>query len=250
MIDIHSHIIPGIDDGPATLGQSKGLLQAAIAQGTTFMMSTSHITPGVYPNSPEKIRSHFDKLMSELGPIKDKIQLACSAEVRVGQEMISLVEKDEIPWLGELEGNKVILLELPHTHVPLEAKNIIRWLVTRGICPLIAHPERNAEIMRVHKRAHELANLGCLFQVTASSLYGGAGPHAHRSAERLAKEGLIYVIASDAHNTDYRPPGIEAGFRAAERLVGSSKASDMVFAHPWSITQKHFQHVQSPDVVV
>lgn len=250
MIDIHSHIIPGIDDGPATLAQSKSLLRAAIAQGTTFMMSTSHITPGVYPNSPQKIKAHFDKMMSELGDLKDEIQLACSAEVRVGHEMVQLVERDEIPWLGELEGNKVILLELPHTHVPIEAKNIIRWLVTRGIRPLIAHPERNAEIMRFHRRSHELADLGCLFQVTAASLYGASGPHSNRAADKLAKDDLIYVIASDAHNTEYRPPGIEAGFRAAERLVGSSKASDMVFEHPWLITQSHFSHVESPDVVV
>lgn len=250
MIDIHSHIIPGIDDGPATLVQSKELLRAAIAQGTTFMMATSHITPGVYPNSPQKIRAHFDKLLTELGDLKDQIQLGCAAEVRVGHEMVSLVERDEIPWLGELEGNKVILLELPHTHVPLEAKNIIRWLVTRGIRPLIAHPERNAEIMRVHRRSYELADLGCLFQVTAASLYGASGPHALRSAERLAKDNLIYVIASDAHNTDYRPPMLEAGFRAAERLVGSARAADMVMEHPWLITQKHFAHVQSPDVVI
>lgn len=250
MIDIHSHIIPGIDDGPATLAQSKNLLRAAIAQGTTFMMSTSHITPGVYPNSPQKIKAHFNKLISELGDLKDQIQLGCSAEVRVGSEMIPLVERDEIPWLGELEGNKVILLELPHTHVPIEAKNIIRWLVTRGIRPLIAHPERNAEIMRFHRRSHELADLGCLFQVTAASLYGGSGPHSNRAAEKLAKDDLIFVIASDAHNTEYRPPGIEAGFRAAERLVGSSKAADMVFEHPWLITKSHFSHVESPDVVV
>ncbi len=250
MIDIHSHIIPGIDDGPATLAQSKSLLQAAIAQGTTFMMSTSHMTPGVYPNSPQKIRTHFEKLMANLGDIKDQIQLACSAEVRVGPEMIPLVERNEIPWLGELDGNKVILLELPHTHVPLEAKNIIRWLITRGIRPLIAHPERNAEIMRVHRRSHELADLGCLFQVTSASLYGASGPHSNRSADRLAKDGLIYVIASDAHNTDYRPPGIEAGYRAVERIVGASKAADMVFEHPWLITQSHFSHVESPDVVV
>lgn len=250
MIDIHSHIIPGIDDGPATLVQSKNLLRAAIAQGTTFMMSTSHITPGVYPNSPQKIKAHFNKLLSELGDLKDQIQLGCSAEVRVGPEMIPQVERDEIPWLGELEGNKVILLELPHTHVPIEAKNIIRWLVTRGIRPLIAHPERNAEIMRVHRRSHELADLGCLFQVTAASLYGGSGPHSNRAAEKLAKDDLIYVIASDAHNTEYRPPGLEAGLRAAERLVGSSKAADMVFEHPWLITKSHFSHVESPDVVV
>ncbi len=250
MIDIHSHIIPGIDDGPANLAQSKALLRAAIAQGTTFMMATSHITPGVYPNSPKKIKAHFDKLMVDLGDITDQIQLGCSAEVRVGPEMVPLVERDEIPWLGELAGHKVILLELPHTHVPLEAKNIIRWLVTRGILPLIAHPERNAEIMRVHRRAHELADLGCLFQVTACSLYGASGPHAHRAAERLAKDNLIYLIASDAHNTEYRPPGLEAGYRAVERLLGPSKAADMVFEHPWLITQKHFSSVESPDVVV
>lgn len=250
MIDIHSHIIPAIDDGPATLAQAKQLLRAAVAQGTTFMMSTSHMTPGVYPNSPQKIRTHFDRMLAQLGELRDQIQLACAAEVRVGPEMIPLVERDEIPWLGELEGNKVILLELPHTHVPIEAKNIIRWLVTRGIRPLIAHPERNAEIMRFHRRGHELADLGCLFQVTAASLYGGSGPHANRSAERFAKDGLIYVIASDAHNTEYRPPGIGAGLRAAERLVGASRAADMVYEHPWLITKSHFAHVRSPDVVV
>jgi len=213
------------------------------------MMSTSHITPGVYPNSPQKIRQHFDKLVENLGDLADEIELGCSAEIRVGQEMVDIVEQGEAPWLGEHDGNKVLLFELPHTHIPIDAKNIIRWLVTKGIRPLVAHPERNAEIMRVHRRAHELADLGCIFQVTAASLHGGSGVHSKRSAEKLAKDNLIHVIASDAHNTEFRPPGLKAGLRAMEELVGTSKASDAVFENPWKIAQMHFAHIESPDVV-
>ncbi|MEM6987818.1 MAG: CpsB/CapC family capsule biosynthesis tyrosine phosphatase [Pseudomonadota bacterium] len=239
MIDIHAHIIPGIDDGPANLDEARDLVCAAAAAGTTHVVATPHMVPGQYPNTLMSIVTAFAKCKYALETASG-LQLAAAAEVRVGADTVELVESNKLPYLGQHGGQPVALLEFPHTGVPIEARNVIRWLVTRGIVPLIAHPERNVEIMQNYQRLTELADLGCLFQLTAASMAGDFGPSAQLTGKRMVRDGLVHVLASDMHHARYRPPALGPGGRVVEKMVGSSAVSEMVFDNPWRITASLF----------
>ncbi len=240
MIDLHAHILPGIDDGPSTLGEARDLLKAAATAGTTHIVATPHMNPAQFPNTQAGICQVFNATRVELEQASG-IRLAVSAEVRVGLDTVELVERDEIPWLGEYDGQPVMLVEFPHTHLPTEAVNVVRWLVTRGIVPLIAHPERNREIMNNYKRLRELADLGCLFQLTAAAMVGGFGPIAQQVGRRMVEDKLVYALASDTHNTRFRPPALGPGGRVIEKMIGSSRVSDLVFDNPWRIVAPLFE---------
>lgn len=239
MIDIHAHIIPGIDDGPADIDEAQSLVQAAAAAGTTHIVATPHMNPAQYPNTLTSIAKAFARCKRVLEGCAD-IQLAVSAEVRVGADTVELVERGELPWIGRYEGNPVALIEFPHTGIPIEASNVVRWLVTRGVVPLIAHPERNREIMQNYRRLTELADLGCLFQLTSASMVGGFGPMAQKTGERMVRDGMVFLLASDMHNTRFRPPALGPGGRVVEKMIGSSAVSDLVFDNPWRIVSSLF----------
>jgi protein-tyrosine phosphatase len=139
-----------------------------------------------------------------------------------------------------MEGGKILLLEIPHTSVPAGALQLIRWLRANSIRPLIAHPERNQEIIRHPEKIRPLASQGALFQLTAGSLTGAFGSKSRRSAQELLQAGLGHVIASDAHNLGRRSPELLAGMQAAAGIVGESKAGDMVDATPRQLTAALF----------
>ncbi len=239
MIDLHAHIIPGIDDGPASLDEARELVVAAAAAGTTHIVATPHMNPGQFPNTADGIRQAFDGCRAALEQASG-IRLAVAAEVRVGLDTVELVERDAIPWLGEYLEQPVMLVEFPHTHLPTEACNVVRWLVTRGIVPMIAHPERNREIMQNYQRLRELADLGCLFQLTASAMVGGFGPVAQQVGRKMVEDNLVFALASDMHNTRFRPPALGPGGRVIEKIVGSSRVADLVFDNPWKIVSPLF----------
>lgn len=239
MIDIHAHIIPGIDDGPADLEEAKALVRLAAAAGTTHIVATPHMVPGQYPNTRQSIITAFAKCKYALEQASG-VRLAAAAEVRIGIDTVELVERDALPWAGYLDGNPVALIEFPHHSVSIESRNVLRWLVTRGIVPLIAHPERNLEIMQSYHRLTELADLGSLFQLTSASMVGGFGPAAQRTGKRMVKDNLVHVLASDMHNMHHRPPALGPGGRVVEEMVGSSAVSEMVFENPWRIAASLF----------
>ncbi|MEM9605415.1 MAG: CpsB/CapC family capsule biosynthesis tyrosine phosphatase [Pseudomonadota bacterium] len=239
MIDIHAHVIPGIDDGPADLDEARDLVRAAVAAGTTHIVATPHMVPDQYPNTRTSIVSAFAKCKYTLESASG-VRLAAAAEVRVGVDTVDLVEREQLPWIGHYDGRPVALLEFPHAAVPIESRNVIRWLVTRGVVPLIAHPERNLEIMQSYHRVTELADLGCLFQLTAASMSGGFGPGAQKTGARMVRDGLVHVLASDMHNTRYRPPALGPGGRVVEKMIGSSAVADLVYDNPWNIAASLF----------
>jgi len=119
-------------------------------------------------------------------------------------------------------------------------------MLTKGIVPIISHPERNMEIGKKPKRYYEMVRMGCLGQVTAMSLTGEFGPGVKRSAEKLLAKGLIHIIASDAHSPDRRPPILSAGVKAAEKIVGKEEARKMVTEYPKAVIEGRKPDVQEP----
>ncbi|MFV8782789.1 tyrosine-protein phosphatase [Microbulbifer sp. SA54] len=240
MIDLHSHIIPKIDDGPKDRDQSLEILKAAVDDGITHIVATPHIHPGRYPNTLNSITSAFGSFLEFLKTSEIEIQLALAAEVRITDELVDLALQEELPMLGFWYGDPVVLLEMPHSHIPPGVDQLLGWLTKRNIRPMVAHPERNKDIIRDIGNIDVLVKTGCLFQVTAGALTGQFGIPAQMRGEQLLKRGLVTVLASDTHHAIRRPPNLSAGRIAAEALIGETAAWKLVLDNPAEIVKDRF----------
>lgn len=240
MIDIHCHLLPGIDDGPDTLEQALELAQLAADNGITHAVVTPHIHPGRWENSRQIIEEHWARFKEAVAEAAIPLQLGFAAEVRLSPEVLQMVANEQIPFHGEVDGYQILLLELPHSHVPPGSDNLTRWLLDRKIRPMIAHPERNKGIMRNLDQLEPFVEQGCFFQVTAGAAAGLFGDPARETAEAILKQGCVTVLASDAHNINHRPPRLDHGRDAAAAILGEEAANALVTTAPMSIVSKQF----------
>lgn len=238
MIDLHCHLLPGIDDGPETLDQAIALAVHAVKSGITHAVVTPHVHIGRYQNDLPSIGRDLAKFQGELDSLKIPLKLGLGGEVRLGAEIIDLVAESRIPFLGERDGYRIMLLEFPHGHIPVGADKFVAWLLKSRIRPLIAHPERNKEIMDDVNKLTPFVTMGCMLQVTAGSVEGRFGEHARERAVDLLRRGWVSVLASDAHNMEHRPPELEPGRRAAAEIVGEQDSWKLVRETPLSILGK------------
>src|SRR4051812_35855332 len=148
MIDLHCHLLPGIDDGPATLEEALAMARLAVANGISEARVTPHVHVGRWDNDLAGIEKAVAAHRTALADAGIALKLGFAAEVRLAYDVVPLIEAGRVPFLGEWDGLKVMLLELPHSHVPVGSDSFVAWLLNRGIRPMIAHPERNKDIMR------------------------------------------------------------------------------------------------------
>lgn len=235
MIDLHCHLLPGIDDGPATIEESLALAKLAIANGITGAVVTPHIHIGRYDNTLHSIGVAFQRFKAELERQSIPLQLGMAAEVRIGFEMFQLVSNGQLPFLGVLDNNKVLLVEFPHSHIPPGSDKLMVWLLDQGICPMIAHPERNKTIIREPQRIVPFVEMGCHLQVTAGSVAGDFGQFAQECAFQMLQNRWVTILASDAHNIKSRPPALEPGRAAAAKIVGEGASWRLVQDTPSQI---------------
>ncbi|MDQ6970765.1 MAG: CpsB/CapC family capsule biosynthesis tyrosine phosphatase [Mariprofundus sp.] len=235
MIDIHCHLLPGIDDGAKDMPQALDLAAHAVAHGITHMVLTPHIQPGMYNNDHQSIQQVFELFRQAVQAQDIDLQLAMAAEVRICPEILPMIAAGEIPLFVSADGKKTILLEFPHSHLLPGSDNMIAWLRKQGIDCLIAHPERNKEVMGNIDKLLPFLNMGCKLQVTAASVAGSFGEQSRLVALDLLERGWVSVLASDAHSLRRRPPELEAGRKAAEAVIGLKSANDLVVAEPQAI---------------
>src|SRR5258708_15303818 len=141
MIDLHCHFLPGIDDGAQTLADGIALAQAAVADGITYSVMTPHIDPGRYQNTRSTIETAFRDFRLALRKARVPLHIGMAAEVRLSPDIVALLSQNELAFLGELDGHRIMLLEFPHSHIPPGADKLIERLLKERIKPLIAHPE-------------------------------------------------------------------------------------------------------------
>ncbi len=237
MIDIHCHLLPGIDDGPETLEEALEMARIAVANGIELAHVTPHLHPGRWENDLAKITAAVETHRAALAAAGIPLELGFAAEVRLDYEILPLVEAGRVPFLGTLEGYKVMLLEFPHSHVPVGADKFVAWLLARNIRPLIAHPERNKDLMREPARIEPFLEAGCLLQITADAITGGFGELCAQRAREFLERGWVSVRASDAHDTVDRPPRIAPGRNAAAQIVGEDEAQRMTYGTPLRIVR-------------
>lgn len=237
MIDLHCHLLPGIDDGASDMKQSLALARIASDNGIKKSIVTPHIQPGRFDNDINSIRAAFINFQQALQKKKISLQVGMAAEVRICPEILPMITNNQIPFLGSLNGYNILLLELPYNHIPLGTDKMIVWLMNRKIRPMIAHPERNADIATNIEKIYSFLELGCLLQITAGSLLGRFGHQQQLCAQQLLENKLVDVIATDAHNQQYRPPNLEQGRQAAAEIIGETAAWRLVHDTPEQITR-------------
>lgn len=240
MIDIHNHLLPGIDDGAEDMDEALALARLAVADGVTHLVCTPHMHPGLYDNDRAGIEAALAGYRTALAEAGIDLKVAAAAEVRFGLEVMTGATDGTMPLLGDWEGRRVLLLEFPHTEIPFGAERLTGWLIDRNIVPMIAHPERNRDIVNNPDRLTPFIEQGCLTQVTASALTGQFGERSQACAEALILEGEATCIASDAHNIRNRVPCLaQARARVAE-IADEATAQQLSVDQPWQIVAGHF----------
>lgn len=232
MIDIHSHILPGVDDGVQTLDDALEMLRLAAAAGVKTQVLTPHIHPGRFDNDKTGLETRFDQFRKDVDQAGIDIELRLAAEVHIGPEIMQMIADDTLPWLGEYRGMRTFLLEFPLTHTPAGSINLVHWLIQRGVLPVIVHPERCREWQDHPERLQPFIEAGCPVQITASSLTGGFGQRARSLSERLIQDVGPVVIATDCHNLAYRPPDLAVGRKFLAEAFGDGFSETCTYTMP------------------
>ena len=235
MIDLHCHYLPGIDDGPATMQETIALARAAVADGITHAVLTSHVHPEQFPNQRRNLEIATAEFAAQLDQECIPLNVRMGGEARLCPELIDLLAANQVPFLGEVAGYRILLLEFPHQIIPVGSMQFIKSLFKLKIRPLIAHPERNKAIMANHDKVREFTEAGCWLQLTAGSLAGRFGALAEQTAFKLIEDGWNCLAATDAHNLNNRPPRLSEAKEALRQRYGEQVAHSMVFEKPAQI---------------
>jgi protein-tyrosine phosphatase len=240
MIDLHCHILPGIDDGAADLAESLALLRLAQQQGISHMVATPHVQSGYYDNTVQSIGAALGSLRAAAQAEGINVQLAAAAELRVEPQLIQLAERKALPLLGHYQGDKLLLLEFPHSHIPPGSDKLIKYLARLGYRIMVAHPERNRELQQDPAKIIQLQRLDCLFQLTASSVLGGMGDKPLHLARQYLAEGIFSIVATDCHSLKRRPPLLAEAKLQISSWTSPEQAQQLVLDTPAQISQSLF----------
>ena len=235
MIDLHAHILPGIDDGPRSLEEALEMARLAVADGITTMVATPHLFRRRSVefhdlNPPDDIRQAVDRFNAKLAEEHIDLTVLPGCEIPLFPEIIKFIDENRIITINE--GARYIFLEMPDSVIPPATEDIIFQLNSRGLTPIITHPERNLVFYQMPDKLRRFISLGCLAQITARSLTRGFGWGVSRFTKKLVREGLVHIMATDAHNVAKRPPVMGNALKKLSKLVGESQAWDMVATVP------------------
>lgn len=243
MVDIHCHILPETDDGAISLEESVAMCRAAAADGIKTIVATPHMFDGVH-TTPERetIRRKIAAVMQAAG---NCVQIVPGGEVRYSYEIFQ--EAEDPNTRIRLNGTSYMLLEFPFQSVPPNIEMTIFQILSAGITPVIAHPERNKRIQQNPKIIADLVERGAFAQIDAGSLTKSFGPESYQSAKKILESGLAHFIATDAHHQERRRPILSAAVAIAAELVGEDYARAMVEDNPEALIHDRAIPVQ-PDV--
>lgn len=232
MIDLHSHILWGVDDGASDLATSLEMAKLFADQGVMHVACTPHILPGRYHNTGPQIRTAVAVLQNEIDQAGISLKLTSGADNHIVPAFVIGLQEGRLLSLGD---TKYVLVEPPHHVAPTRMEDMFFELVLAGYVPIVTHPERLTWIEKQYDRVLALTERGVWMQVTSGSVRGAFGRRPKYWAERMIGDGIVHILASDAHNTTSRRPDLWDGFQAAERLVGKEEAWNLVAVRPWGI---------------
>jgi len=230
MIDLHTHILPGLDHGPGDWDEALEMCRIAVADGISAIAATPHVSE-VFPNSPRQIEDTTAELRRRLAVAGIPLTVHVGGDHHVRSDLAP----QNVVTLGD--NGRYFLLEFPYQVLPPRADAFITTLLERGLSPIVTHPERTTSLQRDWRRLEPLVRAGALVQVTAGSLLGEFGPAATAAAKCFLKKGWVHLLASDAHWVHERSPRLAEGRAAAARVVGEDTARALVDDNPRAILE-------------
>lgn len=229
MLDLHCHLLPGIDDGASSLEASLAMARALADDGATIVACTPHILPGVFHNTGPQIKAAVKSLQGSLSEAGITLYLVSGADNHMVPDFVSGLRSGHLLPLGD---SRYVLVEPPHHVAPNHLEKFFFDLQLAGYVPILTHPERLAWIKSHYAAIERLARAGVWMQITSGSLSGRFGSTAQYWAERMLDEGYVHILASDAHDVRKRPPDLGRGREIAARRVGLEEAEHLVFTRP------------------
>lgn len=228
-VDIHCHLLPGIDDGSASWEDSLAMAEMAAHDGIQTVIVTPHQLGAFGHNHGDAVRQRTSELQHFLDGKGVPLKVMPGGDVRIEECLVFKIRSGEVLTLGDL--GKHVLLELPHElYFPLEG--VLDGLAAAGIVGILSHPERNQGILQQPTIVEHLVQYGCLMQVTAGSLMGTFGPRSQELAEQMLEAGQTHFLATDAHSPKSRRPLMRRAFEKAAALVGEETAIELCCANP------------------
>jgi len=226
MVDVHCHILPGLDDGPDSIEESLAMAEAAINDGITHVVATPHCN-SEYPFDYAYVQRLRDRLQSEVG---DRLKLATGCDFHLNPENLNALRADASQFC--INQRDYLLVEFNEISIPPSMDETLHNLQLQGLRPVITHPERNAILRRQPERLAKWVRLGCVVQVTAGSITGTFGPRAQEDSMCWIAKGIVHIVASDAHNTKRRPLRLQPAYRAVCEQFGATKAQALFVDNP------------------
>lgn len=213
MIDLHSHILPGLDDGARSLEEAVGLARQSSAGGVTVVAATPHVRYD-WPTTPEQMERGVAELRAELARVDVVLEIVPGGELAL--EHLGALSAEDLRRFSLGQAGKYVLVECPYFGSPLELVPAIRALREAGLTAIVAHPERNPDVAERPTRAGALVELGALMQLTAASVEGALGRGPRETAFKLLELGLAHLLASDAHGPHIRESGLASAASALD----------------------------------
>ena len=231
MVDIHTHVLWGLDDGAATLDDSLAMLRLAAQTGTTDIVATPHANLE-FPHRPALVAERIHQLQSAVGSSL-RIHRGCEFHLRLENIQSALAGHREYT----VNGGRYLMVELPEFFLSPSMDEVLRQLLTRGIVPVVTHPERNPILQDSPEIFERWIGHGCLAQLTAQSLAGDFGRPAKDAAWSLLRRGFVHFVASDAHDAIHRPPRLDLARQVLEREFGPEVAALLLQQNPQALIQ-------------
>jgi len=228
-VDIHCHLLPGIDDGAKDWDQSLAMARLAVDDGTSTIVATPHQLGAYSQNHGDAIRQLTAELQEKLQDTEIPLTVLPGAEIRVEAGFVEKLVDGDLLTLGD--HRRHVLLELPHEiYLPLEP--VLDELARRRLVGVLAHPERNRGLQRQPNLLEPLVEAGCLMQVTAGSLCGMLGPDAQELSEWMVDRGLVHLLATDAHGPRSRRPLLGRAYERLCEITDEPTAADLCIHYP------------------
>ncbi len=235
MVDLHAHLLPGVDDGPEAIEEAVRMCEVAATDGITSSIATPHQRHEWWPNEDRnELVSRFETLVGSAG---SKVELALGAELRVDSDLLAEVDLLPDGNLLPLAGSRYLLLEFPAVPTGVEPRSIVHELAVSGWRPVLAHPERIPWLGEDPDALAELVERGALLQLTAMSVTGALGKRAKECCAFLLENELAHFVASDAHDAASRPPVLSDAFRLIADRYGEARARRLTQDNPRAVLE-------------
>ncbi len=243
MIDLHCHILPGLDDGPPSMEEALAMCRIAVEDGIRVIVATPHMLNGMFPVERGAVLEGVQRISGALREASIPLQILPGADVHLDHSLLSRLDRGDLVTVADL--GRHLLLELPQDIVPEGTREVLFQVQLKGITPIITHPERNIAIQQNPAVLDGLVSAGSLTQITAGSLTGAFGTRVRDCSLRLLRSRTAHLVSTDAHNTARRAPRLSEAVQVVQEEVGMEETERIFQERPARILEG--AHVDVPE---